>query len=85
MKKMIVKYWVWFIVMFMVAPVHAQQYDDLWKEAEELQKRFAAIGNSSCKQAGGKSNGRKEYAPADEGFSVSCRVEDGFVAGQCGN
>ena len=36
---MIVKYWVWFIVMFMVAPVHAQQYDDWWKEAEELQKK----------------------------------------------
>lgn len=61
MKKMIVKYWVWFIVMFMVAPVHAQQYDDLWKEAEELQKKdlpqsVIAVANRLMEKATAEKN-----------------------------
>ena len=61
MKKMIVKYWVWFIVMFMVAPVHAQQYDDLWKEAEELQKKdlpqsVIAVANRLVEKATAEKN-----------------------------
>ena len=58
---MIVKYWVWFIVMFMVAPVHAQQYDDLWKEAEELQKKdlpqsVIAVANKLMEKATAEKN-----------------------------